>query len=237
MAVKIRLQRQGKKGKAFFHIVAADTRAKRDGRYIERLGYYNPGTDPATIELNFDKAVDWIAKGAQPTDTCRAILSHKGVLLKHHLNTGVRKGALSEADADKKFDAWLKEKEDKIEKKRTKLESEAKSELDKRMAAEKEKNEARAKELAAKNAELAAESQQETAEVEAAEGTPEPKETTEEAPAAEAKSSSDEATEEKSSSAKATEDKKEEPKVEEKKEEKAEAKESSSAKATEDKEG
>ena len=110
MAVKIRLARHGKKGFAFYHIVAADSRAPRDGKFIEKLGTYNPNTNPATIDLNFEKALDWLLKGAQPTDTCRAILSYKGVMYKKHLLGGVAKGAFSESDAEAKFNKWLSEK-------------------------------------------------------------------------------------------------------------------------------
>ena len=107
MSVKIRLARHGKKGYAFYHIVAADSRAPRDGKFIEKLGTYNPNTNPATIELNADKALDWLQKGAQPTDTCRAILSYKGVLYKKHLLGGVAKGAFDEATAEAKFNKWM----------------------------------------------------------------------------------------------------------------------------------
>ena len=103
MAVKIRLARHGKKAAPFYHIVAADSRAPRDGKFIEKLGTYNPITNPATIELNFERALDWLMKGAQPTDTCRAILSYKGVLYKKHLLGGEAKGAFSESDAEAKF--------------------------------------------------------------------------------------------------------------------------------------
>ena len=115
MATRIRLQRHGKKGKPFYHIVIADQRSKRDGRYIERIGSYNPITVPATIDLEFDKAVDWVMKGAQPSDTARAILSYKGVLMKKHLLVGVRKGALTEEQAEEKFAAWMSDKESKIQ--------------------------------------------------------------------------------------------------------------------------
>ena len=108
MPVKIRLQRHGKKGKPFFWIVAADSRAKRDGRFLEKLGTYNPNTNPATIEINLDHAVEWLQNGAQPTDTARAILSYKGVLMKKHLLEGVRKGALTEDQAEEKFNTWVK---------------------------------------------------------------------------------------------------------------------------------
>ncbi|WHF50343.1 30S ribosomal protein S16 [Chryseobacterium gotjawalense] len=114
MSVKIRLQRHGKKGKPFYHIVVADARASRDGKFIEKIGTYNPITNPAVIELNVDAAVKWLGNGAQPTDTARAILSYKGVLYKRHLQGGVAKGAFDQAEADKKFAAWLEGKEQKV---------------------------------------------------------------------------------------------------------------------------
>lgn len=128
MATRIRLQRRGKKGYAFFHIVVADSRAPRDGKFIEKLGYYNPNTNPATIELNFERALYWLNVGAQPTDTARRILSYKGVLYKKHLLGGVKKGALTEEQAEKKFQEWLQQKLAKIEAKKQKLaqENEAK---------------------------------------------------------------------------------------------------------------
>jgi small subunit ribosomal protein S16 len=130
MSVKIRLQRHGKKQKPFYWIVAADARAKRDGRFLEKLGTYNPNTNPATIELNLDQAVQWLHNGAQPTDTARAILSYKGALLKHHLDGGVRKGALTQDQADAKLEAWIKEKATKVDAKKetlTKAQKEAKA--------------------------------------------------------------------------------------------------------------
>ena len=114
MATKIRLQRHGKKGKPFYHIVIADSRAKRDGRFIEKLGTYNPNTQPAEININFDSALKWLQHGAMPTDTARAILSYKGVLLKKHLLEGVKKGAFTEEVAETKFQKWIEEKENKI---------------------------------------------------------------------------------------------------------------------------
>ena len=114
MPVKIRLQRHGKKGKPFYWIVAADSRAKRDGKFLEKLGTYNPNTNPATVNLDVDGSVKWLSNGAQPTDTARAILSYKGVLMKHHLLGGVRKGAFTEEQAEEKFQAWLSEKEKSI---------------------------------------------------------------------------------------------------------------------------
>ena len=115
MPVKIRLTRQGKKGYAFYHIVAADSRAPRDGKYIERLGSYNPNTHPATVELDFDKALTWLNNGAQPTETCRNILSHEGVLLKKHLLEGVKKGAFAETEAENRFEKWKNEKQSKTD--------------------------------------------------------------------------------------------------------------------------
>jgi len=143
MPVKIRLQRHGKKGKPYYWIVAADARAKRDGKYLEKLGAYNPNTNPATIDLNVDGAVTWLENGAQPTDTAKAILSYKGVLLKKHLKGGVTKGALTEEQAEAKFTAWLEEKEGKVGAKTeglAKAEAEAKA---KAFEAEKAANEAR----------------------------------------------------------------------------------------------
>ncbi|MES2780760.1 MAG: 30S ribosomal protein S16 [Bacteroidota bacterium] len=114
MSVKIRLQRHGRKQAPYYHIVVADSRAPRDGKFIENIGYYKPQTVPATIELDADKALSWLEKGAQPTDTCRAILSYKGVLYKHHLMAGVRKGVLTEEAALAKFNSWLEEKQNKV---------------------------------------------------------------------------------------------------------------------------
>lgn len=121
MPVKIRLQRHGKKGKPFFWIVAADSRAKRDGRFLEKLGTYNPNTNPATIDINVDNSVQWLQNGAQPTDTARAILSYKGVLLKKHLLEGLKKGALTEEQVEEKFAAWVAEKEQAVTDKKNKL--------------------------------------------------------------------------------------------------------------------
>ena len=114
MSVKIRLQRHGKKQRPFYWVVAADARSKRDGKYLEKIGTYNPNTNPATIELNLDSAVKWLHNGAQPTDTAKAILSYKGALLKHHLDGGVRKGALTQEQADAKLATWLEEKAGKV---------------------------------------------------------------------------------------------------------------------------
>ena len=143
MSVKIRLQRHGKKGKPFYWIVAADGRVKRDGRLLEKLGTYNPNTNPATIDLDIDGAVKWLQNGAQPTDTAKAILSYKGALLKNHLAGGVRKGAITEEQAEEKFNAWLEEKTGKVT---AKVDDLAKVEADekaKALAIEKEVNEAR----------------------------------------------------------------------------------------------
>ncbi len=115
MPVKIRLTRQGKKGYAFYHIVAADSRAPRDGKYIERLGSYNPNTYPATVELDFDKALTWLNNGAQPTETCRNILSNEGVLMKKHLLEGAKKGAFSETEAESRFTKWKNDKQAKVD--------------------------------------------------------------------------------------------------------------------------
>lgn len=151
MATKIRLQRFGKKGKPYYHVVVADSRAPRDGKFIERIGSYNPNTNPATIDLHFDKALDWLNKGAQPTDTARAILSYKGVLYKKHLQGGIKKGAFDEAAAEVKFEEWSKAKEEKIEGKKQNLSS-TKEELKKAaLAAEAKKKEEKAAAIAAKN--------------------------------------------------------------------------------------
>jgi len=151
MATKIRLQRHGKKGKPFYYIVVADARAPRDGRFIERLGSYNPNTNPATIDINFDKTLDWVNNGAQPTDTCRAILSYKGVLYKKHLEGGVKKGALTDEQAEAKFTAWLEQKDGKITGKKENL-GKAKDDARKAaLAAEAKKKEDKAAAIAAKN--------------------------------------------------------------------------------------
>ncbi len=156
MAVKIRLARKGRKKLAYYHIVVADSRSPRDGRYIEKIGKYNPLTNPATIELDFDKALGWLHNGALPTETCRAILSYKGVLMKKHLLEGVKKNAFDEAEATRRFEEWMKQNEAKIEAKRSGLEKSKDDELSSMLAAEKKVNEARAARLAKKQAELAA---------------------------------------------------------------------------------
>ena len=159
MPAKIRLQRQGRRRYAFYHIVVADGRAPRDGRYIERIGAYNPNTNPATIDLDFDKALDWLTKGAQPTDTVRAILSYKGVLYKKHLIGGVAKGAFDEAEADRRFEAWVADKEAKIQAKVDRLSKDEESTKAKQLEAEAKVNTDRAEAIAKRNAELAAEAQ------------------------------------------------------------------------------
>lgn len=140
MSVKIRLQRHGRKGKPFYWVVAADARAKRDGKSLEKLGTYNPNTNPATIDLDVDAAVKWLQNGAQPTDTARAILSYKGAMLKNHLAGGVKKGALTEEQAEAKFQAWLEEKEGKISDKSDKLAKAKEEAKAKQLEAEKEIN-------------------------------------------------------------------------------------------------
>lgn len=152
MAVKIRLQRRGRTHNAFYAIVVADSRAPRDGKFIEKLGTYNPNTDPATIELNFDRALHWVKVGAQPTDTARAILSYKGVLLMDHLLRGVKKGAFNEEEANRRFEEWKKQKEAKIQAKKEKL-SQKEQERQKAILEEEIKlKEKRAQELAKKYA-------------------------------------------------------------------------------------
>ena len=143
MPVKIRLQRHGKKGKPFYWIVAADARSKRDGKYLEKLGVYNPNLNPAIIELDVDGAVTWLQNGAQPTDTARAILSYKGALMKNHLAGGVRKGALTEEQAEKKFNDWVADKEKAVESKEAKVSDAKDKEKAEALAAEKAVNEAR----------------------------------------------------------------------------------------------
>ena len=191
MPVKIRLQRHGKKGKPFYWVVAADSRSKRDGRYLEKIGTYNPNTNPATVDINLDSAVKWLENGAQPTDTARTLLSYRGVMLKHHLNGGVRKGAHSQEEADAKFEAWLVEKEGKIQAKvdrLSKADSEART---KALDAEKAVNEKRIADAKALEEEAIAEAAAQEAEAAQEEGqeaevTPSVEaETQEEAPAVE----------------------------------------------------
>ncbi|WP_319591428.1 30S ribosomal protein S16 [uncultured Draconibacterium sp.] len=201
MPVKMRLARHGRKRYAYYHIVVADSRAPRDGRYIERIGTYNPNTDPATIDLDFDKAYDWLVKGAQPTDTVRAILSYKGVMYKKHLMGGVKKGAFDEAEAEKRLESWIAEKEAKIQAKIDRLKGEADAETQKQLDAEKKINEERAAAIVAREAELAAEAEAaaaaEKAEAEAEEAAEEEVAAeVEETPEAEAPAAEEEASEE-----------------------------------------
>ena len=169
MATKIRLQRGGRKGYAFYSIVIADARAPRDGRFTEKIGTYNPNTNPATVDLNFERALYWVETGAQPTDTVRNILSREGVLLMKHLRGGVKKGAFDEATAQRKFDAWKADKQRGLEKVAADEAKAKKAAAEKALAEEKKVNEAIAKKVAEKKAALA---EAEAAEAPAAEETP-----------------------------------------------------------------
>ncbi len=179
MATKIRLQRHGRKNYAFYPIVIADSRAPRDGKFIERIGSYNPNTNPATVTLNFERALYWLNVGAQPTDTVRTILSNEGVLLMKHLQGGVKKGAFDEAEAQRRFDAWKAKKQQNVDKLRASMADKKELDAKERLEAEKAKNQAKAEAVAKKKAELAA-AAAEAAAAAAAEETP-----AEEAPAAE----------------------------------------------------
>lgn len=181
MPTKIRLQRHGRKGYAYYHIVIADSRAPRDGKFIERIGSYNPNTNPATIDLKFERALYWTMVGAQPTDTTRNILSDEGVLLKKHLLEGVKKGAFDEAEAEKRFAAWKTSKESKVIKSKEQIAADKATAAKARHAAEVEVNKAKAAELAKKQAEAKAAA----AEAEVIEEAPAAEVATEEAPAAE----------------------------------------------------
>ena len=200
MATRIRLARHGRRKQAFYHIVVADQRAPRNGRFIEKLGIYNPNTNPATIELDFDGAVNWLLKGAQPSDTARAILSYKGVMMKKHLMAGVAKGAFNEEEAEKRFTAWMQAKENEVADKKTGLEAAASAIKKEKLAAEKEKNEERIKALEIKKSDLKEEAKAEETDEEAPateevvaetpaleEEAPATEETDEEAPAEEEK--------------------------------------------------
>jgi len=187
MPAKIRLQRQGRKFKAIYSIVVADSRAPRDGKFIELLGQYNPNTNPATIVLDFNKALEWLQKGAQPTDTCRAILSYKGVLYKKHLLEGVKKGAFSEEEAEKRFQAWMTEKEQKIQAKKDRIKSTEQSLIKSRLEEESKIKEARAADIAKKRSELIAAEEAASAEEAPAEEAPAEEPKAEEAPAEEPK--------------------------------------------------
>ena len=168
MSVKIRLQRHGKKGKPFYWVVAADARSKRDGKYLEKIGTYNPNTNPATIELNLDSAVKWLHNGAQPTDTAKAILSYKGALLKHHLDGGIRKGALTQEQADAKLAAWLEAKDSKVVAKKDGLSTSKADAKAKALEAEKKVNADRVAAVKKAEADLIAASEAENAETEVA---------------------------------------------------------------------
>jgi small subunit ribosomal protein S16 len=172
MPTKIRLQRRGKKGQAFYHIVIADGRAPRDGKFIEQIGIYNPISVPAVIELNFDKALDWLKKGAQPTDTVKAILSFKGVLYKNHLLKGVQKGAMTEEQAEAKFQAWKEEKNLKLDSKKKALELSEKDLRKKALEEEKKVNEAKAEAIAKKLAKARLDEAAQAAEAALAEAPP-----------------------------------------------------------------
>lgn len=188
MATKIRLQRGGRKGYAFYRIVIADARAPRDGKFTERIGSYNPNTNPATVDLNFDRALYWVESGAQPTDTVRNILSNEGVYLMKHLRGGVKKGAFDEAEAQKRFDAWKADKQKQNDGIRAKDEQKKEEARRSNLEAEKKVKEAIAKKVAEKNApapeEVPAEEAAETpAEAEATAEAPAEAEATAEAPA------------------------------------------------------
>jgi small subunit ribosomal protein S16 len=186
MSVKIRLQRHGKKGKPFYWVVAADARSKRDGKYLEKIGTYNPNTNPATIDLNLDSAVQWLHNGAQPTDTARAILSYKGALLKHHLDGGIRKGALTQEQADAKLAAWLEAKAGKVDSKKEGLSKAQEAAKAKAFKAEQAANAKRLAAAAQAEVEAAQEEvAEETAVEEVAEEVAEEAPAVEEAPAAE----------------------------------------------------
>jgi small subunit ribosomal protein S16 len=156
MPTKIRLQRKGKKGRPFYHIVIVDSRTPRDGKFIERIGQYNPLTIPATIVLDSDRAVHWLQTGAQPSDTCRAILAFKGVMFKHHLMKGVAKGALTAEQAEAKFQTWLQEKESKIKNQKSQIDQNLRQEKTKRLKEEGVVREEVAKAVAKKRSDLAA---------------------------------------------------------------------------------
>ncbi len=181
MATRIRLQRHGKKGKAIYHLVVADSRAKRDGKFIEKLGTYNPNTNPATININFDSAVNWVGTGAEMTETARAILSYKGVLYKNHLIKGIAKGALTTDQVESKFAAWEADKANKIQGKIEGLGKDAASDKVARLQAEADANAAKAKAIEAKNTPEV----EEAPEVEAATEVEATEEAATEAPAAE----------------------------------------------------
>ena len=164
MATRIRLARHGRKKQAFYHIVVADQKSPRNGRFIEKLGIYNPNTNPATIEINFDSTVDWLLKGAQPSETARAILSYKGIMMKKHLMAGVAKGAFSEEEAEKRFSAWMETKEDQVADKKSALEKAAAAAEKAALASEKAKSDERAAALELKNSPMTEETIEEVSE-------------------------------------------------------------------------
>ncbi len=176
MAVKIRLQRHGKKNFAFYHIVVADTRAPRDGRYIEQLGSYNPNTNPATINLNSERALEWLKVGAQLTLVTRRILSYEGVLLRFHLSKGVQKGALTQEQADQKWNAWKAQRDAKIAAKKEGLVKDAQSKAKAALENERKVNAERAEAIAKKAEKLAEEQRKAAEEAAAAETTEAPAE-------------------------------------------------------------
>ena len=188
MATKIRLQRHGRKKRPFYHIVVADTRAPRDGRFIEKIGTYNPTTNPATIDLDLNKATDWLLKGAEVTDTAGAILSYKGAKYKKHLQVGVNKGAITQEEADKKFAQWLADKDSNVQSKRDNLAKAADEKRAAAMKAETDKKEARAAKIAERLAaeEAANAPAEEATEESSEEATAETEATTEETPVEEA---------------------------------------------------
>ncbi|MFM7700313.1 MAG: 30S ribosomal protein S16, partial [Bacteroidota bacterium] len=159
MPAKIRLQRHGKKGKPFYHIVVADARAPRDGRFIERLGSYNPNTNPATIDIQLDKSVQWLQNGAQPTDTCRAILSYKGVMMRKHLQDGVAKGAITQETADQRFAEWMVTRDAKVQSKVDNLKASSEQKRKAAFQAEVKVNSEREAALLRKRSELSAASE------------------------------------------------------------------------------
>jgi small subunit ribosomal protein S16 len=173
MPVKIRLSKKGRKKLPYYHIVVADSRAPRDGKFIERIGVYNPQTNPATIELNFDRALDWLQKGAQPTDTCRAILSAQGVMMKKHLLEGVKKGAFSAEEAESRYQKWYNDKLAQLKAQAEKVSKGKSDEEKKRLAAESKVREAKAQEVA-KKLKAQAEESKEADEAEVAEEVAEP---------------------------------------------------------------
>jgi small subunit ribosomal protein S16 len=169
MPVKIRLSKKGRKKLPYYHIVVADSRAPRDGKFVERIGLYNPQTNPATIELNFDRALDWLQKGAQPTDTCRAILSEQGVMMKKHLFEGAKKGAFSMEEAESRYQKWYSDKESKLRAQADKISKGKADESSKRLEAETKVKEAKAQVLAKKLKAQAVEATEEKAAAKAVE--------------------------------------------------------------------